>query len=134
MKVIELIKKYDLSAKKKFGQNFLVDELLLDKIVLTAGNIANTNVLEIGAGPGGLTYSILKQKPKVSVSFLSNKRLNKAIETCTLRNVKKDDDGSYPCNELLASTTFIDRCEMLIKYNNELRYLDENGYLLERKN
>jgi len=63
---------------------------------------------------------ILKQKPKVSVSFLSNKRLNKAIETCTLRNVKKDDDGSYPCNELLASTTFIDRCEMLIKYNNEL--------------
>ena len=68
MKVIEIIKEYNLSTKKKFGQNFLVDELLLDKIVSVAGNIENTNVIEIGPGPGGLTFSILKQNPRKLVS------------------------------------------------------------------
>lgn len=50
--------------KKKFGQNFLRDDNLLKKIVTTA-NIKHQNVIEIGAGEGGLTKFLVKEASKV---------------------------------------------------------------------
>ncbi|MDR0423762.1 MAG: 16S rRNA (adenine(1518)-N(6)/adenine(1519)-N(6))-dimethyltransferase RsmA [Rickettsiales bacterium] len=66
--VSDILRKYDLVIKKKYGQNFLTDRSILDKIVDVAGDIENKNILEIGAGPGGLTNSILQKKPKQLVS------------------------------------------------------------------
>ena len=39
---------YKIPPKKKFGQNFLIDQLALEKIIFTAGNLENKSVLEIG--------------------------------------------------------------------------------------
>ena len=50
-------------AKKSLGQNFLIDQEIISKIVDT-GNIFNKNILEIGPGTGNLTKAILKKKPK----------------------------------------------------------------------
>ena len=50
-------------AKKSLGQNFLVDENIIDKIV-NSGSIANKNILEIGPGTGNLTKAILNKNPK----------------------------------------------------------------------
>jgi 16S rRNA (adenine1518-N6/adenine1519-N6)-dimethyltransferase len=55
----ELIKKYQLDAKKSLGQNFILDKNFTDKIAKSAGDLSNYEVLEIGPGPGGLTRSIL---------------------------------------------------------------------------
>ena len=55
----ELIKKYQLDAKKSLGQNFILDKNFTDKIAKSAGDLSNFEVLEIGAGPVGLTRSIL---------------------------------------------------------------------------
>ncbi len=55
----EIIKKYDLLAKKSLGQNFILDKNFTDKIAKSAGDLTNFEVLEIGAGPGSLTRSIL---------------------------------------------------------------------------
>jgi 16S rRNA (adenine1518-N6/adenine1519-N6)-dimethyltransferase len=55
----DLIKKYDLAAKKSLGQNFILDKNFTDKIARAAGDLSNFNVLEIGPGPGSLTRSIL---------------------------------------------------------------------------
>lgn len=55
----ELVKKYELSAKKSLGQNFIFDKNITDKIVRSCGDLSDEEVLEIGAGPGGLTRSIL---------------------------------------------------------------------------
>jgi 16S rRNA (adenine1518-N6/adenine1519-N6)-dimethyltransferase len=52
-----------IKAKKSLGQNFLIDRVVLEKIV-SITNIANKEVLEIGPGSGNLTTYILKQKPK----------------------------------------------------------------------
>ena len=49
--------------KKKFGQNFLVDNNILKKIQNLITN-EDTNILEIGAGSGNLTNFILEKKPK----------------------------------------------------------------------
>ena len=52
-----------IRAKKSLGQNFLVDNNIISKIVNT-GSIENNFVLEIGPGTGNLTKAIIKKKPK----------------------------------------------------------------------
>jgi len=60
---LELIKKYSISAKKSLGQNFLVDENILEQI----GDISNimwSSIVEVGAGYGALTEKLLDKNPK----------------------------------------------------------------------
>jgi len=52
-----------IRAKKSLGQNFLVDNNIISKIVNT-GSIENNFVLEIGPGTGNLTKAIIKKKQK----------------------------------------------------------------------
>mgnify|MGYP006274443153 CR=1 FL=1 len=54
----EVIRTHDLHARKKFGQNFLLDLNITDKIARRAA-VKDRNVIEIGPGPGGLTRSLL---------------------------------------------------------------------------
>lgn len=64
--------------KKKFGQNFITDNNLLDAIILDA-KIDNTKtVLEIGAGAGTLTEKLAKTAKKV-ISFEIDKDLDKFL-------------------------------------------------------
>ena len=53
-----------IKAKKSLGQNFLIDENILKKIVNIGKISSNTEVLEIGPGTGNLTEYILKKNPK----------------------------------------------------------------------
>ncbi|HVX99880.1 MAG TPA: 16S rRNA (adenine(1518)-N(6)/adenine(1519)-N(6))-dimethyltransferase RsmA [Pseudorhodoplanes sp.] len=55
----EVIRKYDLAAKKSLGQNFLLDLNLTAKIARAAGPYDDTTFVEIGPGPGGLTRALL---------------------------------------------------------------------------
>ena len=52
-----------IKAKKSLGQNFLIDDKILNQIV-NCVKIENKNVLEIGPGTGNLTKYILNKKPK----------------------------------------------------------------------
>lgn len=65
MDVKKILKENDFKFAKKFGQNFLTDENLLDDIVLKSGVDENTVVVEIGAGAGTLTRAIAKRAKKV---------------------------------------------------------------------
>jgi 16S rRNA (adenine1518-N6/adenine1519-N6)-dimethyltransferase len=58
----EIIARHNLRADKSFGQNFLLDQNLTDKIARVGGNLAGVHVLEVGPGPGGLTRSLLRTK------------------------------------------------------------------------
>jgi len=55
-----VIAKYDLLPKKSLGQNFILDSLILDDIVRSAGSVATGTTIEVGPGPGGLTRAILR--------------------------------------------------------------------------
>jgi len=57
-----IIQKYDLTARKSLGQNFILDSNITDKIVQESGDLKGLNIVEIGAGPGGLTRSLLKSE------------------------------------------------------------------------
>lgn len=52
---IQIIKKYEFAFQKKFGQNFLIDTHVLEKIILAAGVTKEDCVLEIGPGIGTMT-------------------------------------------------------------------------------
>ena len=52
-----------IKAKKSLGQNFLIDQNIIDKI-LDLVEIKDKNILEIGPGTGNLTSKIIKKNPK----------------------------------------------------------------------
>ena len=54
-RTIEVLQKYDFVFQKKFGQNFLIDTHVLDKIVSAAEITKDDFVLEIGPGIGTMT-------------------------------------------------------------------------------
>ncbi|HEX5183865.1 MAG TPA: 16S rRNA (adenine(1518)-N(6)/adenine(1519)-N(6))-dimethyltransferase RsmA [Allosphingosinicella sp.] len=56
----EVIARHGLNAAKALGQNFLLDEHLLDRIARVPGNLAGGRVYEVGPGPGGLTRALLR--------------------------------------------------------------------------
>jgi 16S rRNA (adenine1518-N6/adenine1519-N6)-dimethyltransferase len=70
----ELIKKYDLGAKKSLGQNFILDKNFTDKIVNSVVDLDDCEVLEVGPGPGSLTRSILDSKIKKLVAIEKDPR------------------------------------------------------------
>ena len=62
---IEVLQKYDFVFQKKFGQNFLIDSHVLDKIVSAAGITKDDFVLEIGPGTGTMTQYLAASARKV---------------------------------------------------------------------
>ncbi|MGF7147558.1 16S rRNA (adenine1518-N6/adenine1519-N6)-dimethyltransferase [Sphingomonas zeicaulis] len=56
----DVIARHGLAASKALGQNFLLDEQLLDRIAAIPGDLAGQTVFEVGPGPGGLTRALLR--------------------------------------------------------------------------
>jgi len=62
----EVIARYGLNASKALGQNFLFDGQLLARIAAVPGDLTDTEVLEVGPGPGGLTRALLAAGARVT--------------------------------------------------------------------
>ncbi|MBS5064870.1 MAG: 16S rRNA (adenine(1518)-N(6)/adenine(1519)-N(6))-dimethyltransferase RsmA [Hungatella hathewayi] len=62
---IEMIQKYEFAFQKKFGQNFLIDTHVLEKIIDAAGVTKEDMVLEIGPGIGTMTQYLAENARQV---------------------------------------------------------------------
>ena len=62
---IEVLQKYNFVFQKKFGQNFLIDTHVLDKIIAAAEITKDDFVLEIGPGIGTMTQYLACAARKV---------------------------------------------------------------------
>lgn len=62
---IEILQKYNFRFQKKFGQNFLIDTHVLEKIIESAGITKDDFVLEIGPGIGTMTQYLAESARKV---------------------------------------------------------------------
>ena len=83
----------DHHFRKKWGQNFLVDKNLLDKIVSTVNPQANDHILEIGPGEGVLSERILPQVKEmlaVEIDPLLVDQLNKQKNLNELNVIQGD--------------------------------------------
>lgn len=71
-KTREMLNKYGLTAKKKFGQNFLIDDNILDEISASACINDDELIIEIGPGLGNLTSYLLKKSRYVLLVEIDN--------------------------------------------------------------
>ena len=76
----EVIATHGLWAKKKLGQNFIMDLNLTARIAREAGDLANSDVLEIGPGPGGLTRGILAEGARRVLVIEKDRRCLPALQ------------------------------------------------------
>ena len=75
----DVIAAHGLSARKALGQNFLMDLNLTGRIARRAGDLRNSDVLEIGPGPGGLTRALLSEGARHVVAIERDARCLPAL-------------------------------------------------------
>ncbi|MCD4673765.1 MAG: 16S rRNA (adenine(1518)-N(6)/adenine(1519)-N(6))-dimethyltransferase RsmA [Anaerolineaceae bacterium] len=75
LSVARLLRQYDLTLRKGMGQNFLIDETALARIVAAAEISTDSAVLEIGPGLGSLTRYLAEQARKVIAVELDDRFL-----------------------------------------------------------
>jgi len=81
-------------AKKSLGQNFLIDNEIISKIIETI-NINQKNILEIGPGKGALTSKILEKNPKKLIVIEKDDYLAEQLKT------KFSSKINIICNDVL---------------------------------
>lgn len=111
-KTIEVLQKYDFIFQKKFGQNFLIDTHVLDKIVNAARISKDDFVIEIGPGIGTLTqYLAFRAKKVLAVEidktlipiledtlsdFENVSVLNEDILKVDIKKIVEEENGGKP--------------------------------------
>ena len=76
----EVIRKHGLSARKTLSQNFILDLNLTRRIARCAGPLADSVVVEIGPGPGGLTRALLMEGAPRVIAVERDERCKAALE------------------------------------------------------
>ena len=71
-----LMKKYGITANKKLGQNFLIDENVIDTIANASELTEEDLVIEIGPGLGTLTAKLLEKAGKVICIELDDRMIS----------------------------------------------------------
>ncbi len=97
--------------KKSLGQNFLIDNNILNKII-NLTNIENETILEIGPGTGNLSSLILNKKPKKFIAVEKDKFLALNLKKNFKEKIEIINDDILNINEKLLSN------EKLVVFGN----------------
>ena len=87
-----------IKAKKSLGQNFLIDQNIINKIISVV-DIENKNVLEIGPGTGNLTLEIVKKNPKKVILIEKDNVLAKNLTNRFNNNIEIINKDVLKINE-----------------------------------
>jgi len=87
-----------IKAKKSLGQNFLIDQNIIEKITKII-EIENKNVLEVGPGTGNLTTSILNKKPKKFIVVEKDNELGNLLKKKFLNKIHIINEDILKINE-----------------------------------
>ena len=118
----EILEKYKLKARKSFGQNFLVDSNIINKIVTSAGLTKQDGVIEIGPGIGAMTEVMLEKTKKVlcyEIDSNMTRVLREEINSDDLI-IKEEDFLKADINKDLEN--FVD-CERVLVISNLPYYI-----------
>lgn len=83
---LNIIKKYGIEPKQKFGQNYVIDEKMIECILNAADLNHNDVVLEIGAGIGTLTIKLSERVKKVIAVESDKKSIKSLLEVLAERD------------------------------------------------
>ena len=71
-KTFEIIKKYSLNEKKRYGQNFIINPEIIESIVSKSFIEPDVGVIEIGPGVGALTQELINKSGKLIAIEIDN--------------------------------------------------------------
>ncbi len=97
------------SFKKKFGQNFIIDENIIDSILKNIELSKDTMVIEIGPGAGSLTYKLSKYAKNVlcyEIDTSLKAILDENLCTCSNVDIVYDDFLKRDINKDLEKYTY----------------------------
>ena len=104
-----ILKKYGLRANKKLGQNFLINEEIINQIIEKADVNKNDTIIEIGPGLGSLTAKLLENANKVIAIELDS----------NMSNILKERFCLYDNFELIKKDVLkVDLNEIVEKYDS----------------
>ena len=85
------------ATKKNLGQNFLIDQNIIKKIIKIENISDNSTILEIGAGSGSLTKKIEETKPKKIFAVEKDTNLAQNLENDlkNFKNIKVINDDIF---------------------------------------
>ena len=87
-----------IKAKKSLGQNFLIDQNVINKIVNIL-ELKDRNILEVGPGTGNLTEAILKKKPKKVIVIEKDNNLAELMKNKFKERIKVINQDILKTNE-----------------------------------
>jgi len=106
----EVIAAFGVSARRKLGQNFLLDFNLTRKVARAAGPLENTTIYEVGPGPGGLTRALLAEGASRVIVIERDRRCVPALEEIARAYAGK-------VGTVVGDALAVDECELLRKYD-----------------
>ncbi len=116
-KMSQVLKEYEFNFKKKFGQNFIIDENIIDKIVDSSKIDNDTLVIEIGPGAGSLTYKLCKKAKNVLCY-----EIDTTVKDILHENLKEYNNFEIKYQDFLKSNVLED----IKKYNYKKLYVVAN--------
>ena len=87
--ISQTIKEYNLFAKKKLSQNFILDLNLTNKIINLSDRVKYNSIIEIGPGPGSLTRSLLLNGAKEVIAIEKDKRFIDVLQILKIASHNK---------------------------------------------
>ena len=144
--VKSLLDKYNLNAKKGFGQNFLVDDNILKKIAYSLNDKNYKGVIEVGPGLGSLTRYLVETYDKVlcyEIDADMIEVLNDTIESDKLKikegdflksNVSKDIKEYFDSSVcLIANLPYYITSPILLKLLEEVREIKDIVIMIQKE-
>jgi len=130
-----------LKAKKKFGQNFLVDRYFISRIVNEINPKEENNILEIGPGKGAITEPILKKTNHISVVEIDPdmiKILKHKISTKNISILAEDvlginDEFFEKFNKIIGNLPYYIATEIILKLTKIYSSSSELYFMVQKE-
>ena len=138
---IEVIQKYDFDFQKKFGQNFLIDERVLEKIISAAEVNKDDFVLEIGPGIGTMTQYLAENAREVMAVEIDKNLIPilsdtlSAYDNVSILNadILKVDIAKIVEEKKLTTIMVTQNLRYAIEYGNRLVMMHQGNAILDKK-
>ncbi|CAN5895108.1 16S rRNA (adenine(1518)-N(6)/adenine(1519)-N(6))-dimethyltransferaseRsmA [soil metagenome] len=104
--IADLLDRHGVVPKKAYGQHFLADPNLIDKVVSLAGVTGSDNILEVGAGTGALTSALAATGAHV-LAYEVDQRMRPVLEETLAGSrvdVRYEDAMAVDLVDILAGT------------------------------